>query len=295
MRPVTHVLPFCFGLAFSLAPWAAPSVVVVQQAEQAEGLSRPHDGSFSPDGRLIYLTDMANSRISVLDANSLETLGHIGEGELAYPHDAEFDGAGRLLVADTGHGRIAIYAVDGARGRLVGELGGLNAPEGVAVLPDGRVAATQTGGGSLSVFRDGRLEREIGAYGSGPLQFIRPHDVDAAPDGSLYVVDSGNHRIQVLGPDLQLRAISDPALALNEPKYLVLVGDGLWLADEYNHRLLWMSTALALRAVLGSGQPGRAADAYRQPEAVLVQDGRLWVVDTYNDRILRLDWSVPGQ
>ncbi|MCB1956141.1 MAG: NHL repeat-containing protein [Rhodocyclaceae bacterium] len=289
---LVHLLASITGVALATLAAAAPGVTVTQQAEQASGLSRPHDGAFSPDGTRIYLTDMANSRISVLDAMSLATLGHIGEGELSYPHDAEFDAAGRLLVADTGNGRIAIYSLSGVGGALVGELGGLSAPEGVAVMPDGRVVATNTGSGELSVFRDGQLERKVGGYGTGELGFVRPHDVDAAADGTLYVVDSGNHRIQVLAPDLTLQAVSDPALGLNEPKYLTIEGDRIWLADEYNHRLLLLTRGLSLEAVLGSGQAGRDADVFRKPEAVLSRGKRLWVVDTYNDRILRLDWSL---
>ncbi len=288
-----HLLAALAGLSLACALAAAPAVSVVQRAEQASGLSRPHDGAFSPDGERIYLTDMAHSRISVLDAMSLELLGHFGEGELAFPHDAEFDASGRLLVADTGNGRIAIYEVDGARGRLIGELGGLSAPEGVAVMPDGRIAATHTGSGRLSVFRDGRLERTVGSPGAGELQFRRPHDVDAAPDGSLFVVDSGNHRIQVLTPSLALKAVSSPALGLDEPKYLTLDGDRIWLADEYNHRVLLLTGALALTAVLGGGEAGRSADVYRKPEAVMVRGSHLWVIDTYNDRILRLEWALP--
>ncbi|MCB1908204.1 MAG: NHL repeat-containing protein [Rhodocyclaceae bacterium] len=277
------------ALATCTVASAEPPMKPPLRAEQANGLSRPHDAALSPDRQRLYLTDMANSRIAVLDATSLALLGHIGEGELSYPHDAEFDADGRLLVADTGNGRIAIYRIDGAAGELVGELGGLAAPEGVAVTADGRVVATNTGSGRLSVFRDGRLERTIGAYGSAPLQFVRPHDVDAAADGRLYVVDSGNHRVQVLGPDYALLQSSDPGLGLDEPKYLAIDGDRLWLADENNHRILLLDRRLALRGVIGASRRGRAEHAFHKPEAVAADGERLWIIDTHNDRVLRFE------
>ena len=101
-----------------------------------------------------------------------------GERELPNPHDAEFDKAGRLLVADTGNDRVAIYEVNGAQAKLVGELKGLSGPEGVAVAPDGRVIVTNTRGATLSVFRDGRLERNVGGRGSRDGEFTNPHDVE---------------------------------------------------------------------------------------------------------------------
>ena len=119
-----------FIAALLLAPLAhaQPVVQATLVAEQADSLAQPHDAALSPDGKLLYVTDMANSRIVVLDAMTLKSLGAFGKGALSYPHDAEFDKSGRLLVADTGNDRVAIYTVRGAQAELVGELKGLQAP-----------------------------------------------------------------------------------------------------------------------------------------------------------------------
>lgn len=273
-----------------LAPIAAaqPALKVTQIAEFADGLSQPHDAAFSPDGTLIYVTDMANSRIRVLETMTLKLVGTFGENELSRPHDAEFDKSGRLLVADTGNHRVAIYEVKGAHAKLVGELKGLSGPEGVAVAPDGRIIVTNTGGGSVSVFRDGKLERTVGKHGSANGEFARPHDVEAAPDGTIYVVDSGNHRVQVFGADMQHRATFGPALKLDEPKYLHFDGDRVWLADEDNHRVLLLDRSGQPLGVLGTGTRGRGPNAFYKPEAVLARMPHVWVIDTYNDRIVLL-------
>jgi len=275
-------------LCFATAAAAQPTLKAVQLAEFADGLSQPHDGAFSPDGKLIYLTDMANSRMVVLEAMTLKPVGAFGKGELSYPHDAEFDKAGRLLVADTGNNRIAIYEVSGAQARLVGELKGLSGPEGVAVAPDGRIFATNTRAGSLAVFRDGRLERTIGSYGAGEGEFSHPHDVDIAPDGTIYVVDSGNNRVQVFDAALKPRPGFGAALKLNRPTYLALDGERIWLADEYNHRILLLDRSHKPLGMLGSGRQGRGANAFHKPEAVLARGQYVWVIDTYNDRIVLL-------
>jgi len=278
-----------------LAPLAAAQapLKVTQLAELAEGLAEPHDAVFSPDGRLIYLTDMGNSLVRVLDAMTLRLLGTFGRGELRHPHDADFDRAGRLLVADTGNDRIAIYEVEGARARLVGEMTGLKGPEGVAVASDGRVYATNTGADTLAVLRDGRIERTVGRRGDGPGEFARPHDVEVSADGTVYVVDSGNDRVQVFGAGLEYRASFGAGLDLDSPKYLHFDGDRIWLADEDNHRILLFDRGHRLRGVLGTGRRGRGASAFYKPEAVIARGPHLWVIDTYNDRVVLLRLDSP--
>lgn len=276
-----------------LAPLAVAqqALKATQLAEFADGLSQPHDAAFSPDGKLIYLTDMRNSRIQVLEAMTLKPLGNFGAGELSYPHDAEFDKSGRLLVADTGNDRVAIYEIKGAQATLVGEMKGLSGPEGVAVAPDGRVLVTNTRSATLSVFRDGKLEGTIGGPGTKDGELRNPHDVEAASDGSVYIVDSANNRVQVFDATLKHRASFGTEFGLNGPKYLSFDGDRIWLADEYNHRILLLDRGHRLLGVLGSGKRGRAADVFYQPEAVLARAPHVWVIDTYNDRIvlLRID------
>jgi len=286
---VRPVLTFCLlCLAAAPAALAQPVLKATQLAETTVELAQPHDGAFSPDGKRIFVTDMANSQMRVLDAETLRLLNTFGRGELSRPHDAEFDAAGRLLVADSGNDRIAIYAVDGAQAKLLGEWKGLDNPEGVGVAPDGRVYATNTGGGSVSVFRDGRIERTVGRTGSGAGEFSRPHDVDVDRDGTVYVVDSGNHRVQLFDAEMNHRASSGAELKLNEPKYLAFDGERIWLADEYNHRIVLLDRKLRPLGVLGSGRRGRSAMAFHKPEAVLARAPFVWVIDTYNDRVIRL-------
>ena len=267
---------------------AQPVLKSVQIAEFATGLAEPHDAAFSPDGKYIFLTDMRNSRMVVLEAMTLKLAGSFGDKELSYPHDAEFDKAGRLLVADTGNNRIAIYEVNGAQAKLVGELKGLAGPEGVAVAPDGRVIVTNTRNANLSVFRDGKLERTVGGYGSRDGEFANPHDVEAAADGSIWVVDSGNDRVQVFDAGFKHRASIGPAMKMNSPKYVAFDADRVWVADEYNHRILMLDRQGKLLGVLGTGKRGRSATEFYKPEAVLARAPHVWVIDTYNSRVVLL-------
>ena len=125
-------------------------------AEFAGGLAQPHDAAFSPDGKLIYVTDMRNSRIQVLEAMTLKAVGSFGAGELSYPHDAEFDRSGRLLVADTGNDRVQVFTTEGVYLTSWGGYGGgpgqFDYPMSIALGGDGRIYVADTFNRRIQVF-----------------------------------------------------------------------------------------------------------------------------------------------
>jgi sugar lactone lactonase YvrE len=60
------------GLLLSLPGQAQPRLLTTRVAEQAANLARPHDAALSADGKFLYVTDMANSRIVILEAMTLK-------------------------------------------------------------------------------------------------------------------------------------------------------------------------------------------------------------------------------
>jgi DNA-binding beta-propeller fold protein YncE len=252
--------------------------------------ARPHDLVLGPDRRFLYVTDMNNDAIAVLDPDTLTLIDRFGQGALKAPHDIVFDREGRLLVADSGNDRIAIFAVEGSTGRLVGEMRAeLASPEGIAVL-DGTVYTTAVGSGEVVRIRaDGAVSR-IGGIGSVPGRFVRPHDLEIGPEKRLYVADPGNDRIQILDLDLQLvEILHGPDYAFNEPKYLATDKTGrLYVADQHNDVIKVFGPERELLEQIGRAGGNAAQPALSRPEGVEVVDGTLWIADTYNDRILRL-------
>jgi YVTN family beta-propeller protein len=266
----------------------APSVATAQLAPQlivsgpAE-LARPHDLVLDPAGRWLYVADMNNDSVAVLDPDSLALAGRIGVGELAKPHDVAFGPDGRLLVADTANSRIAVYELSGTTGLLVAEItAGLNWTEGVAAAPGGDLYASNVGGSDVARFRAGRLIRKNGASGNAPGQLIRPHDIDVAADGRLFIADPGNHRIQIWNADLQ--PITELRHAFNEPKYFDLAADGwLYVADQHNNVIKVFDAGLERVVEFGEG-------ILNLPEGVEVAGQRIWIADTYNDRVRLFRW-----
>ena len=110
-------------------------------------------------------------------------------------------GTGRTLHHAAGTGSSG-YAGDGGPA-IAASLAG---PKGVAVAPNGDVALADTENHAVRVLdaRDGTLRTVLGRDADGALrggfELARPHGVAVAPDGSILVGDSENHRVLRLPP-----------------------------------------------------------------------------------------------
>jgi DNA-binding beta-propeller fold protein YncE len=111
-----------FALVLVAPAHAAEAFRIEFLAASTADLSNPHDIKLSPDGRHLYVSDVGNDRVAVLDADTLRLVGHFGSDHQDGTHDLDFDRQGRLYVADTHNGRVTIYEMAGTEGRLVGEL-----------------------------------------------------------------------------------------------------------------------------------------------------------------------------
>ena len=287
MRQLSIVL-----LALCLLPraGAAEELSAAFVGASDESFSRPHDVVLAPDGRFLYVADLGNDAVKVLDPESLATLGKIGGDELDSPHDVAFDPKGRLLVADTGNDRIAVFEVAGTSGKLVASWSeGMDAPEGVVADAGGLVFVTNASGHDVLALSDGKLVAKAGRRGEGPNEYVRPHDIDLGPDGLVYVSDPGNNRIQVLDKELAFQAeLGGPAYGFNEPKYFAIDDKGrLFVADEYNHQIKVLDQERRLILTFGTGRKGKGPNRFNYPEGAEIRGQDLWIADTRNGRIVR--------
>ena len=258
----------------------------------------PHDLTLGPGDQYLYVADLGNHVVKVLDPFSLKTLGVIGKGELTAPHDVAFDRMGRLLVADSGNDRIAIYKVNGVNATYEAELrGGLGSPEGVTSDSRGVIYVTNAGLHNVLAFKGGKKVDVLGSHGPGARRFVRPHDIELSHDGRLYVGDPGNNRIQILSPSLDVvgtfRGDGDD---FHEPKYLAIdEGDWLYVADQFNHQVKIFNRARKSIATIGTGKAGKKIGQLNGPEGVEARIGHIWISDTHNDRIVLYKWKLLMQ
>src|SRR5210317_1064791 len=103
-------------------------------------LSNPHDLKLSADGKFLFVSDVGNNRIAILDPDSLALIDEFGVDHQSGTHDIDFDEKGRAYVADTHNNRVTIYNMNGLEAELVGELSeNIRGPEGGLVHPNGLV------------------------------------------------------------------------------------------------------------------------------------------------------------
>ncbi len=275
------------GVALALSAQAAELKFV---RASADIFKEPHDIVIDSEGKRLFIADMMNGTVKIVDPATLAVLGEFGEGELSYPHDVSIDQHGKLLVADTGNDRIAIYDIQSATPNRIGELhDSVSGPEGVGADSNGRVYVTNTADHTVMLLEHGRLLKIVGQYGHKPGEFIQPHDIEVGSDGKVYVGDPGNNRIQVLRRDLSVeKQIVGDGRPFSRPKYLCVDEElRLYVADQDNSAVRVLDSQGHQIAEV-SEAAGKKLD---RPEGVLARGKQVWVADTYNDRIILFEWK----
>lgn len=281
-----RLLFFAFTLAIGLVA-AVPAGAAVDGTEPvttvagdgnpgsgAGQVDSPRGVAFDADGNL-YVADRLNNRVQKVtpDGTTTTVAGNGGTGteldELDDPLGVAVGPDGSLYVADTGNDRvvkIAAATTDGTGVIVAGnggtgtELDELQRPSGVAVDSSGNIYVADTDNARVvkiaAATTDGTGVIVAGNGGSGAeldeLSF--PEAVVVAPNGDLYVVDTGNARVVMI------------AAATTDGTGVVVAGNGGNgdLADELD-------------------SPGAAA---------LDAEGNLYVADTFNDRIQKIASGV---
>lgn len=257
----------------------------------------------------------------------------IGDGapataaQLYQPAAVALDPAGNLFIADTGTQRVREAGAAGIIGTIAGTgvadaaAGDLHSPMGVAASASGDVIVADTGNHRILRVSGGAVSTiaGIGTAGAGPegqaaLQTalhgprgvcLDPRAATAA--GTLYIVDTGNHRVLRLAASGQLQTVAGngspgatgdggPArlAQLNQPSACAADSAGsLYIADTANHRIRKVSASGVIATIAGVGQSGAGGDegpavsaALDGPQGVAVDGaGNVYLADTGNNRI----------
>ncbi|MFN2216505.1 MAG: flippase activity-associated protein Agl23 [Anaerolineales bacterium] len=140
-----------------------------------------------------------------------------------------------------------------------------------------------------------------GQTGSSPGQFLSPRSIAVAPDGSIYVADSRNNRIQHLsssgvvistwGRFADVAQGDAPGGTFNEPWGVAVAPDGsVYVADTWNYRIQKFTADGVFISMFGTNGFGETPTSLYGPRAVAVdQDGNIFIADTGNKRILVFD------
>lgn len=201
--------------------------------------------------------------------------GPAAQARFRRPVGVAVDGTGTVFIADTGNHAVRRIANDEAR-----------------------TVTTIAGTGSPGV-----------GEGPGATTALRsPQSIAIAPDGTLYVADTGNHRIVRItrGGSWTVSTFAGSkdgrqgkadgvgtAARFQTPGGVTFAGADLYVTDTFNHRLARISPDGKVSTVIGargSGSTNGPATQARlhRPTAVAFGGGALWVVDTGNRLIRRV-------
>lgn len=169
--------------------------------KDAEGgpLGYPNGIALNVDAS-IWCTDIDADRLIQLYQETPSELGARiqSTGILSDPAGVACSPDGKIVVADTGNDRIAVFDRFGTLLRTWGE-GILLRPRGVNVTPQGDILIADTGNNRLVFLnRMYHLTGEHGLRGSEYGEFLEPCGVASDPAGNVvWVADTGNNRVQV--------------------------------------------------------------------------------------------------
>ena len=277
------ILALALLVGLSLLPASAAEIELEYIDASTVALDNPHDLKLSPDGKYLYVSDVGNNRIAVLDSNTLRFISAFGSDHQSGTHDIDFDAVGRAYVADTHNNRVTVYEMGGTKITLVGEIKErIRGPEGVLAHSNGRIYVAGAWSGNVVAYEDGRVVAELKGLSS-------PHDLERAPNGDIWLADAGNDRMLLLSPDLKIkRELKGAPYDFDGVRYQDILPDGtLITADKNNHQVKIIGPDGRLLLVLGSGRPGRGPGKFTTPEGVEVKGDTLWISDSGNDRIVK--------
>ena len=312
--------------------WAAVAVLAVAGVSAAAASSAPGG---------LAITTVAGSTLR----------GFLGDGgpgtaaRMALPQGLAADAKGNLYIFDCANARVRVLKPDGtittfaggAQSGFSGDGGpatsallrpqcGANDPAGLAVDGKGNLYIADTGNNRVRKVNPAGIITTVAGTGVGAFagdggpataaQLYYPTGLAVDGQGSLYIGESGNHRVRKVAPDGTITTVAGdgssgcnsctqgeggPAVkaALYDPVGLAVDGRGnLLIADWILDRVLAVSpdgniTTLAgathaptlARGYSGDGGPATSAEL-DGPAAVAVDGkGNVYIADSYNDRV----------
>ncbi len=238
---------------------------------------QPQGIAIAPEGK-IFISVPTSGMIWCLESGS-------GPPLTTKPLDALAGGTEQRIVAPAG---LAI----GSDGTLF--VADVNGHKVWSITPSGDLCVIA---GSASGLRDGPSHDAL---------FLHPSDVAIGPDGTIFVADTGNHRIRTISPDGVVTTLAGsiydygdgigPHGLFRSPMSLCVDEDGnCYVADTGNNTIRRVTPDGEVTTLAGSPQGGSAdgsglSAGLQWPTGIAIDhNGHLWVADFGNTSLRRLD------
>lgn len=292
--------------------------------EQEVKVHRPFDVLADSKGRIITTNGLGGA-LHVFDVVSrkAESIYPTGNGTLTKPMGLSMDTQGLIYVADPAKRRVVAFDSDFQFVRAYGGPTELLNPVDVTVSPDDQfIYVIDSYLHQMVIYdRGGTVFRRIGAAkgdlaakvaskqvplasdphaalrssdlienrGSTPAQFRYPAFIDAGPDGTIYVSDGMNFRVQAFDATgeylFEFGRHGDTPGSFARPKGLAVNSEGhIYVADAaFNNIQIFDAEG---RLLLSFGQLGNGPGDLWMPLGLAIDaEDRVYVADRFNSRI----------
>jgi sugar lactone lactonase YvrE len=285
----------------------APIMVINEPgfAGSGEGeLSAPRNMAVGPDGR-IYVLDSGNHRVQIFDefGQAQSSWGASGTepGFFNEPWGIAVDES-HVYVADTWNHRIQKFRLDGEfvasfgmSGSATEEADGLGlffGPRSIILTNDDQLLVTDTGNHRMQLLdKDGNFLQQFGSFGNLLGQMNEPVGLGQGPDGSIYLADTWNSRVQQFSPDLlaldEWPVDAWEGTSINNKPYTAVDSAGrVYVTDPEGYRVLVFNpdgTYLARFGTFGTG-----INNFGLPNGIAIDSqDYVYIADSGNNRILK--------
>jgi len=238
------------------------------------------------DGRgRLYVADQSAHRVVMFGPNDEFLAAFGGPSHLLNPVDVAVDAAAdRIYVADSYLHQVVVYNHAGAIVQRLGrDVGDLAAKRALAV------AVGDSSSHGVQAHYQGSSRDLVENRGAAPGEFRYPLSVAVAPDGTLYVSDGLNFRVQAFDREgthlFSVGRLGDTPGSLARPKGIAVDSDGhLYVVDAAFNNLQMFDGQGQL--LMSFGSVGVGPGQFWLPMGTHVdQHGTIYVADRYNDRI----------
>ena len=210
------------------------------------------------------------------------------------PWGVAFNHVGEMVIS--AKESVSVFTPNGTKLRSFGTLGSspgqFQYPCGVAVDDEGNILVADMRNHRIQKFtNDGQFLASVGTEGTEQLQFRRAKDITFnTHNKKVYVVDNGNHRIQVLNSDLTFSNIIGGKRGSKSGQFALPWGvtcdstGNVYVADSANNRIqVFTASEKFLRKF---GHHGKEEGELDWPVGVAVDSrGMVFVSERFNHRI----------
>ena len=293
-------------------------------------------GVFVAPNGTIYVTEYNNHAVRVIstsgDVSTLTGTSVAGSANGAAvnatfrnPHDQFLHANGTLYITDFNNHLIrAVFpnrTVATVAGVSAGNLDGqgtaarVNKPAGLVFAPNGTMYFTDNGNsrvramspsGYVSTIAGNTSVSYVDGQGES-ARFYIPQGIAVAPNGTVYVADSGNHLIRSISPSGEVRTVAGATTSgyadgqgttarFYYPSDVFLMPNGtLYVSDTWNNRIRAISPSGMVTTVAGTGATtpltnGPAVNAtFNRPMGLsLSSNGTLYIAEEVGGRVRAL-------